>query len=219
MSAASVIVVEDDARTLDLLCAVLASQDDLEVQARCTSLADARAALKAHSPDVLLTDLGLPDGNAVELIREVTAHFPQTLSMVVSMFGDETNVLGAIMAGAKGYLLKDGNEIAIADSVRQVLAGGSPVSPAIARYLLVQLQGDQNTGAQQAARPASRLLSAREAEVLDWVAKGYRSKEIAGKLDISYHTVVHHIRSIYDKLAVSSRSQAIYRASQLGELR
>lgn len=210
----TVALIEDDPETLLRLQQLIEAQAGLEVAFAATNVRDAVAAFDAAPPDALVTDLGLPDGHGTDIIRHVSAQ-GDTPCLVLSMFGDETSVVDAILAGAKGYLLKDELH-KIADAVADLLQGISPLSPAIARYLLVQLQ-QQNQPA--ASVPEHRLLSPRESEVLEFIAQGYRSKEIADRLDISYHTVIHHIRSVYDKLEVSSRSQAIRKASELGELR
>ncbi len=211
-----VYVVEDDSFTLARIKSAILESDELDLVGFASTYTDALAGLDEVSPDILLTDLGLPDGHGLDLIRHVGTSSPTTLSMVLSMFGDEKNVVEAILAGAKGYLLKDDSSSDVVQAIVQLTEGASPVSPAIARYLLVKLQQDAHPETKQ-AQP--KLLSPREGEVLELVAQGYRSKEIADRLDISYHTVVHHIRSVYDKLAVSSRSQAIFKASQLGELK
>lgn len=208
-----VIVVEDEPATLDRLVAIVAGHVRLRVAGSASSLAQARDCIAARPPDVLLCDLGLPDGSGIDLIGQVSQTHPQTLVMVLSALGDEQSVIAAIMAGAKGYLLKDDSSASICDAILQIQDGASPISASIARFLLVKLQG-----APRPVDPAPSLLSDREIQVLELVAQGYRSQEIADRLHISYHTVVHHIRHVYDKLAVKSRSQAIRKASQLGLL-
>lgn len=208
-----VMIVEDEPATRARLVAAVDAHPDIVVSGAVATLAEARTALAAHAPRVLLCDLGLPDGSGIELIRSVSASHPTTLAMVLSALGDEQSVIEAIMAGAKGYLLKDDAGTSICESILKIDDGGSPISASIARYLLVKLQG--------AASPqplAVGLLTEREVEVLELVAQGYRSQEIAERLHLSYHTIVHHIRHVYDKLAVNSRSQAIGRASELGLL-
>ena len=209
----SIVVVEDDPSLLDRLTTVITSLPNFTLLHAANTFGDAKQFLTTHRTDVLLTDLGLPDGDGIELIRAVYDNHPDTLIMVLSAFGDEQRVISAIMAGAKGYLLKEEESVEIESCLAQLVAGGSPISASIARYLLVKLR---NGGTPPAA---ASLLSERESQVLEYVALGYRNAEIAEKLFISYHTVVNHIRNIYDKLAVSSRSQAIHKASQLGLLR
>jgi DNA-binding NarL/FixJ family response regulator len=132
----------------------------------------------------------------------------------VSVFGDETHVVEAIEAGALGYLLKDGDADYIATSILEMLDGGSPISPPIARYLLRRLQAPPADPATSAV-PAPRL-SPREQEVLNLIAKGFSYTEIAGLLGLTAPTVATHTRGIYRKLDVHSRGEAVYEALQLG---
>lgn len=214
MTSHRVLLVEDDARTRARLERAIDAHDGLQIQAAVGSCAEARAALARETPDVLLTDLGLPDGHGTELIRETREVHPHTRSMVISVFGDERNVVDAIRAGASGYLLKDASSKEIGRSILDLMAGGSPISPAVARYLLKQLQP-----AATPEKPATKLvdeLSEREIEVLQLVADGSSYAEIGKALFISVNTVATHIKHIYDKLAVNSRGKAVREAEQRG---
>lgn len=213
MPPATIAIVEDDAATRDRLCRIVRQQKTFRLSGAAATFSEARTFLGEHAPDVLLVDLGLPDGDGIDLIRLCHEADPSTLIMVISAFGDEQKVVSAIMAGAKGYLLKDDDSQDIRLALQQLLDGGSPISASIASYLLAKLRGDRPSGV-----AGEDLLTAREIEVLELIARGYRSQEIATRLTISYHTVVSHIRHVYDKLAVTSRSQAIFKASKLGLL-
>jgi DNA-binding NarL/FixJ family response regulator len=140
--------------------------------------------------------------------------------MVITVFADEKRVMEAVEAGARGYLLKDASSERVAEAVLQLLAGGSPISAPIARYLLRHFQTPPDES--QSAAPIPDVerphLSEREHEVLGLLAKGFRYQEIAELLEITGHTVTTHIRRIYRKLEVHSRSQAIYEAANLGLL-
>ena len=160
---------------------------------------------------MLLTDLELPDGNGVELIRELRARAPEALAMVITVLGDDESVLAAVEAGASGYLLKGGPGAQVGPAILELLAGGSPMSASIARAVLRLFRGRGPTE----APPASELTE-REQEILRLVAKGFKFAEIAELLAISRHTVKTHVRHIYRKLEVDSRSTAIYEALQLG---
>ena len=160
-----VLLVEDDPNTRSRLAQVIEDHPQLRLLAAVGSCAEARRQLDQSRPDVLLTDLGLPDGDGVELIREVRQRGYATQPMVVTVFGDETHVVTALEAGALGYLLKDGSPDYIGNSILEMLAGGSPISPPIARYLLRRFRGLESAGvADDAATPR---LSEREREVLD----------------------------------------------------
>lgn len=212
--AVSVMVVEDEPITLEHLCRAVDDHPAMAVLQRARTLAEARRLIGIRRPDVLVADLGLPDGSGIDLIRDVCREHDEVLVLVLSGLGDEQSVIAAIMAGAKGYLLKGGSRGAVCDGILQLADGGSPISASIARYLLVKLK--QGSAPEPPPRP---LLTEREVQVLELVAQGYRSSEIAERLFISYHTVVHHVRNVYDKLQVRSRSQAIYKASQIGLLK
>lgn len=216
-----VVIVEDDAATLDRLVDVVGGEADMHVAGRAETFADAQA-LIAHTPcDVLLTDLGLPDGSGLDLIRLAQRVQPEVDVMVITVFGDEAHVLAAIEAGATGYLLKDGTAAYVCDSIRQLLAGGSPISPAIARHLLRRFVQPPAAGAAARApanaEPAPRsLLTPKEVEVLQQIAKGFSYAEIASALGVTVHTVTTHIKHLYRKLAVRSRGEAVFEAVQLG---
>jgi len=167
-----------------------------------------------HLPiDAMLVDLGLPDGDGISLIRQLKIRHPAAEAMVVSVFADERKVVAAIRAGASGYLLKDMLREDIGDAIIDVLAGGSPISPSIARYILKALSA---TGVSASPEVASDGLTTREMEVLNLIARGCNRKEIAELLQLSLHTVISHVRKIYRKLEVHSRNEAVFEACQQG---
>jgi DNA-binding NarL/FixJ family response regulator len=172
-------------------------------------------------PDVLLADLGLPDGSGLDVIRTAVARFPECEPLVVSVFGDEDNVLASIEAGAVGYIHKDAAPEDIAHTILEMKAGASPISPMIARRVLakyrsLRLARDVPQVAQPEAPP---LLSAREQEVLSLIARGFSYAEIARLHGLSVHTVQTHIKNLYGKLAVHSKNEAVFEAMRLGLLR
>ncbi|MEM8548253.1 MAG: response regulator transcription factor [Pseudomonadota bacterium] len=207
-----VFVLEDDARTRASLIGRLQVAADIEVVGEAGTLTEASSALSALEVDVLLFDLQLPDGNAVALIAEQQQARPNTPVLVISVFGDEERVIGAIEAGARGYLLKDDTGEDIADAVRRSVQGESPISPAIARHLIRRFQ-------QPAPVPDACIdnpLSERELEVLKLAAKGLTYQETAQLLAVSVNTIGTYTRRVYQKLAVTSRAQAIFEAQQMG---
>ena len=211
-----IVIVEDDEQTRLSLQERIGLADDMDVIVSAGTLAEGREAIKAQ-PDVLLVDLGLPDGSGQQLIEETTAYAPRTEIMVITVFGDEQNVVSAIQAGASGYLLKDSEGPDMASAIRELVAGGSPITPAIARHILKRFNSDRRQPKTDASSSQS-LLTDREIEVLDLVVRGYSNNEIGSLLQVSYHTVTSHIKNIYKKLAVGSRTEAIYEANQLGLL-
>jgi DNA-binding NarL/FixJ family response regulator len=213
----AVLLVEDDENTRVRLASAVRTHPRLRLVAAAGCLAEARAELAKAVPDVLLTDLGLPDGNGIDLIRGLRHQGAPTLAMVITVFGDEQHVVAAIEAGALGYLLKDGSPDYIGDSIMELVEGGSPISPPIARYLLKRLAPPA------AATPVRNPidgdlphLSEREREVLTLIVKGFSYAEAAHLMGVSAHTVTTHVRNIYRKLEVHSRGEAVYEALQLG---
>jgi DNA-binding NarL/FixJ family response regulator len=210
-----ILLVEDDEPTRARLAEAIAAHSELEVQAAVGTCAEARAALEAKPPpDVLLTDLGLPDGSGVDLIRHVRDHGATTQAMVITVFGDEKHVLAAIEAGAMGYLLKDGSAEYIGRSILELIAGGSPISPPIARSILRRFRTETATPARPEAD--TPRLTEREGEVLTLIVKGFSYAESARLMGVQESTVTSHVRSIYRKLEVHSRGEAVYEALQLG---
>ncbi len=213
----TVLLVEDDKATRLRLTQAINSHKQLSAINACSTLADGLQALSAQHPDVLVTDLGLPDGTGIDLIRAARSSDDTIEIMVISVFGDERNVLAAIKAGASGYLLKDGDTSYIGDAIMKLLAGESPISPAIARHLLKRCRTEnQNTASSAEDQTDTPKLTCREAEVLRYMAKGYTYNEAADLLGMSHHTIASHVKKIYRKLEVNSRSEAIYEALQLG---
>jgi DNA-binding NarL/FixJ family response regulator len=209
----TIAIVEDDAETRSGLKHHVAAHPGLVVVAEAGSVREGIAALDAE-PDVLLVDLGLPDGSGIEVIRAGLSRNPALEILVISVFGDERHVVEAIEAGAAGYLLKDADGNAVGRAILDLLGGGSPITPVIARRLLKRFQGASD--ARTAPDESAPTLTARETEVLRLVSRGYRNEEIAGLLGISFHTVTSHVKHIYRKLAVRSRSEAIFEATQFG---
>jgi DNA-binding NarL/FixJ family response regulator len=211
----TVVLLEDDPVTRDRLAGIVGQAPGLVLLAALADLRSAQAWLAAHaSPTVLLVDLQLPDGSGIDLIRHMRRVAPKTESMVISVFGDEPHVVGAIQAGATGYLLKDASADEITQAIHRLVAGESPISSAIARHLLRRFQPAPPSGPAEGA-PA---LTPREREVLQLIAKGLSYQRIADALVMSPHTVTTHIKQIYRKLEVNSRGEAVFEAQQLGLL-
>jgi DNA-binding NarL/FixJ family response regulator len=204
-----IVLVEDDARFRAAFAAAIASSDDLALQAQATGLQEGLALLNGPAADVLLVDLGLPDGSGVDLIKATRIAWPVCDIMVSSVFGDESHVLRSIEAGAVGYLLKDSQPERIVEQIRSLRAGGSPISPLIARQVLARLQPT-------AAVANETLLSNREQEVLAYITKGFNYDEIGRLMQVSRPTVLTYVRRIYGKLQVNSKTAAVYEARKLG---
>jgi DNA-binding NarL/FixJ family response regulator len=214
-----ILVVDDDDAFRESVCAAISRDDDLVLAAQVNSVASAREAIGRGEFDVALIDLGLPDGNGIDLIREISRTRPDVDVMVVTVFGDEAHVLASIEAGATGYLLKRSLTDTLGATVRELRAGGSPISPVIARQLLHRFKKDTPQPSQPAAAVVDDGgLSEREREVLLFIAKGFTVGEIANMLHLSAHTVATHVKHIYRKLAVHSRTEAVFEAGRMGLL-
>lgn len=211
---ARVAIVEDDPILRDELARAVGLAPDLVVIGTADCLARGRALL-AQDVDVLLIDLALPDGSGIELIRETHARRGTTKTIVISVFGDARSVVQSIEAGADGYLLKGAEPAEAASAIRTVLDGGAPISPSVAGHILARMRGRENATAESVGPP----LSPKEVAVLTDLAKGFRYKEVARLQNISPNTVGDHVKSIYRKLAVSSRSEAVFEAVQAGLIR
>ncbi len=219
----TVLIVEDEPEFRLRFKQIVESEPTLELVGVAANKREAQDLIDQTRFDVLLIDLGLPDGNGTDLIRQVSAKRPDVDIMVVTVFGDEQHVVSAIEAGATGYILKDSTAADVVSCIRLLRAGGSPVSPVVARSVLRAIRnrmgGTSTTTRSGGPMPENNPLSARETEILQLLAKGMSFNEIGEILGISPHTVTAHIKKIYRKLAVHSRGEAVYEATQMGLLR
>lgn len=215
----SVLIVEDEPEFMRRFSDAVLADKTLHLVGTVSTGHAAKALLDAETPDVMLVDLGLPDMNGIDLIRYAASRHPQCDVLVVTMFADDQHVLGSIEAGATGYLLKDAVSERIAECIHELHAGGSPISPGIARRVLARFRvGSTPSTASAAPGAASSPLTDRETELLRLTAKGLSFDTIGELMGISPHTVVAHVKKIYRKLAVHSRGEAVYEAGQLGLL-
>lgn len=213
-----VVLLEDDADIRRFFADCVRAHPDLSLAGEFGLLADAQAWFRdAGQADILLTDLALPDGNALSLLREVARSQPGCDVLVISVFGDEDTVLACVEAGAVGYIQKDSTPADVARTLVEIKQGASPISPMIARKLLLRMRrpADEAPAAEQGGSPG---LTPREAEVLDLIARGYSYAEIARLQGITKHTVQGHIKNLYAKLAVHSRGEAVFEAGRMGLL-
>lgn len=220
-----VMLVDDDEQIQQALRAAIEIHPELKLLGQAYTLKEAMQAVPNLKPDVVLVDLGLPDGSGLELIAHIHQHMPNCESMVLTVFGDESHVISSIEAGATGYLTKDTRTAEILDRLKQLRAGGSPISPVIARRLLKRFRTTPPNTTEHGTAQATAgktidmeftPLSDREHQVLEMVAKGLMQAEIAEILGVSINTVSTFIKRIYKKLAVNSRTGAVHRANALG---
>jgi DNA-binding NarL/FixJ family response regulator len=200
-------LIEDHADSRRVLARVLNRASTMQCPCTFASCEDALAAFQTNPhPDVILLDIGLPGMSGIEGIRHIKVISPTTHVIMLTVFDDQEKVFNAICAGASGYLLKTADEDAIAAAVQEVIQGGAPINPRVARLVL-------NMFASRSPPPAQNYgLSDREREVLELMVQGLVKKEVAERLHVSYHTVDNHFRSIYTKLQVHTRGSAVARA-------
>ena len=210
----SVLIVEDQARFRDAFAHSLSNVIDIELLGIATDLPQGMKMFDQLLPDVLLVDLDLPGGNGIELIRHAARTRPLCDVMVISVFGDEQHVLGSIEAGATGYLLKDSLALDLPSQLRSLRAGGSPISPLIARRLLTRLA--PASPAVGIGHEDALALSEQESRVLQLAAKGFTFDEIAQLLSVPPLTVTSHVKQVYRKLHERFKTQAIDGAQRRG---
>lgn len=186
----------------------------------CTTVAEGLAAVRSSDIDLLIADLHLPDGVGTEVISLLRQTQPEAQSIVLSALNQKTLVLEALKVGASGYIHKEDDAIDIIQGCEEILAGGSPMSVSIARLVIEALQAPaSNMAADKTGEATDSIhLTGREAEVLNAISRGYKNSEIAELLGISHQTIPVHVRNIYNKLEVRSRTEAVFEARRLGLL-
>ncbi|MBQ0959893.1 response regulator transcription factor [Ideonella sp. 4Y11] len=216
-----VALVEDDPAIRHRLSQAILATASFELAGQFGTGAEAVAWMRLHRADVMLVDLGLPDCDGVDVITACHQLQPDCQLMVVTMFADERHMLQAFEAGASGYLLKDGSDRELVEHVQHLHAGGSPISPLIARQMLRRWQGDAERGRPAAPALAHEIepLTSKETEVLDLVAKGLTYVEVAAQLGVAVSTVRTHVRGVYGKLGAHNKTEAVFEARQLGLIR
>ncbi|HVV00438.1 MAG TPA: response regulator transcription factor [Verrucomicrobiae bacterium] len=199
----AVSIIEDDASARQILSDWVRRGDGFSLVGEHESGESAVASLQRENPNVVLSDINLPGINGIECIRRLKPMLPQAQFVMLTVYEDADHIFQALAAGATGYLLKQTPKGELLAALRQVHAGGSPMTSNIARKVVQSFQQGPVVAAESA------VLSPREQEVLEFLARGYLYKEIADALNISLPTVNTYIRRIYEKLHVRSRAQAV----------
>ena len=201
-------LVEDDDDVRQSLALLLKGSDGFECVSSHRTAEDALRLIPSRQPDVVLTDINLPGQSGIECVRQLKARLPATHFLMLTMYEDSNLIFQSLGAGASGYLLKRTAPAKLMEAIHELHHGGAPMTGSIARIVVQHFQ-TQNAAASQTA-----TLSPREREVLDLLAKGHRYKEIATLLSLSYDTVRAHVRNIYEKLQVRSRTEAVVKYLQ-----
>ena len=196
-------IVEDDQQICEGMAFLINSSETAQCVSIHRSAEDAITQLSAHQPDVVLMDINLPHISGIECTRRIKSMLPRVQILMLTMYEDSELVFNSIMAGASGYLVKRTPPAKIIEAIEEIFSGASPMSGRIARMMVEHFRNMKR------AAPELEHLSKREQEVLELLAKGYRYKEIADALSLGFDTVRSHLRSIYDKLHVHSRTEAV----------
>jgi DNA-binding NarL/FixJ family response regulator len=200
----AVSIVEDDPQVRSSLAKLIDSSPGFRCLSRHGSAEEALKEIPKVQPQVVLMDINLPGLNGVECVRRLKPQLPGTQMIMLTVYQNTEHIFNALQAGATGYMLKQTPPAELLAAIKEVHAGGSPMSSHIARKIVQSFQQPAPVAA-----TADANLSPREAEVLDLLAKGFLYKEIADQMKVSYATVHTHIRHIYEKLHVRSRTEAV----------
>lgn len=196
-------IVEDDARIRDSLAVLINGAPNIRCVSSHATGEEALAQLPLKRPDVVLMDINLPRMSGIECVRQLKLLMPGLQILMLTMYEDDDLVFQALTAGASGYLVKRTSPAELLAAIEEVHSGASPMSGKIARTVVEYFHKLQHIV------PAQGNLSRREHEILDLLVKGYRYKEIADALGISFETVRSHLKNIYEKLHVHSRTEAV----------
>jgi DNA-binding NarL/FixJ family response regulator len=214
MGKISILIADDHAVVRQGTRALLEREQDLEVVGEAADGEEAVKLIEQLRPDVAIIDIAMPKLNGVEVTRRIKPHCPSTAVLILSAYDNDEYIFALLEAGAAGYLLKDADSREVVEAVRAVHAGESILHPVIARKVINRFRAPV-TGS--VGKPAVEL-SEREMQVLRLAAKGMSNRDIATELFISIRTVQGHLTSIFNKLGVGSRTEAIFQAVKSGWL-
>lgn len=223
MNPIRVAIVEDSAAVRDGLGAFIKMSPGFHLVAVCRNGAAAVKELPEAHPDIILMDINMPELNGIECVRKLRPKLPKSQFLMLTIEENSQRVFAALEAGAHGYLVKNVSPDRILEAVKELHAGGSPISPQIARMLVGVFGpggGKPGAGRPVLAKPVAEApennLSEREQQVLQLFAQGNRAKDVADQLGISVFTVQTHVRNIYEKLHVRSVAEAVVKAQIAG---
>lgn len=199
-----ILIFEDNIELREGLCQLLMLREEFQIAGNYGEASQAKEIVRKCSPDIILMDIDMPGINGVEAVRQIREYDLKTQIIMLTVFDDDRHVFDALMAGANGYLLKRNVSDRLVFAIQEVLEGGAPMSPSIARLVIDHLHIQKPTN--------QYMLTDREKEILKSLSRGNSFKLIASDLGISFETVRTHIKRIYDKLHVHSQGEAISKA-------
>lgn len=203
-SATRIVLVEDQKELCRQWVQIIETFEDFECVGTCASGEEALKRIPQMHPDAILMDIRLPRMSGIECTSRLKEILPNTLIVILTVLDDDELIFRALEAGADGYLLKRSKPADLRTALLDVLHGGAPMSSAIARRVVCSFKKPSST-------PANIQLSAREAEVLKFLSRGFSNKEIADQIELSVETVRSYLKTIYKKLHVRSRTEAVIR--------
>src|SRR6267142_4168272 len=208
LSSIEVAIVEDRREIRESLALLIGGTDGFKCIGSYRSMEEALDKLKHHQPHLLLSDIGLPGMSGIEGVAILKERYPDLLILMLTVYDDDERIFDAICAGACGYLLKKTPPVRLLESLREATSGGAPMSPEVAKRLMTLFRE---------IRPPDRAdyqLTPHETRLLKLLVEGHNYKTAAGELGVTVHTVSFHLRSIYEKLQVHSKSEAVAKALQ-----
>jgi len=208
-----VAIVEDQREVREGLAVLIRSTEGYHCNQRFSSMEETLEKIGSALPDVVLVDIGLPGMSGIEGVRRLKERYPKLLVLMSTVYKDDERIFQSMCAGASGYLLKKTPPARLLESLGEVVEGGAPMSPEVARRVIELFRKVQP------APQAECYLSPQEMRLLKLLAEGHHYKTAAAELDISIHTVGFHVRRLYEKLHVHSKSEAVVKALREGLIR
>lgn len=204
----NVVIIEDERDIREGLGMLINYTDGFQCSGKYGSVEDALAALRRRAPDIVLSDIGLPGMDGIEGVRRIKEMYPQMTILMLSVYEDNERIFEALCAGASGYLLKKTPPAKIVESLREAVSGGAPMSPEVARKVITLFRDFS---------PPAKVdydLSPHEIRLLKLLVEGHSYKTAAARLNVTTNTISFHLKNIYEKLQVHSKSEAVAKALQ-----
>ncbi len=205
----SAVLVEDDSDIRQSIVELLSKSEKIILLKSFSSGEELLNHISGLNPDLILMDIHLPGISGIDCTSELKKLFPEILILMLTVYEDDDSVFNSLEAGASGYLIKKNLDESLFDSIDELVSGGSPMSPQIARKVVQSFQKKSKKSSEEL-----ETLTNQEENILQFLAKGYQYKEIAEKIFVSSFTVKTHLRNIYRKLHVRSRTEAVVKFLQ-----